>query len=120
LLAIFFGEALSQWASERLLENSSDLQMSTVNYVETLMLVGDRFPRRLEEVRELIDSSEIQIVPPTRQQGEIAARARLRFPLNMGDCFAYALAKEQDCPLLTLDRDFRNTDISVVLPKRVS
>jgi ribonuclease VapC len=94
--------------------------MSTVNYVETLILVGDRFPRRVEEVRELIDSSQIAIVAPTRSQGEIAARARLRFPLNMGNCFAYALAKEEDCPLLTLDRDFRYTDIKVVLPKRVS
>ena len=94
--------------------------MSTVNYVEVLILVGDRFPRRVDEVREMIDSSEIQIIPPTRHQAEIAARARLRYPLNMGDCFAYALAKEEDCPLLTLDRDFRNTDISVVLPKRVS
>jgi ribonuclease VapC len=92
--------------------------MSTVNYVETLILVGDRFPRRVDEVRELIDSSEIQIVSPTRGQGEIAARARLRFPLNMGDCFAYALAKEQDCPLLTLDRDFRKSDIQVVLPPK--
>jgi ribonuclease VapC len=94
--------------------------MSTVNYVETLILVGDRFPRRVEEVRELLASSQIQIVSPTRQQAEIVARARLRFPLNLGDCFAYALAKQEDCPLLTLDRDFRNTDIKVVLPKRVS
>lgn len=94
--------------------------MSTVNYVETLILVGDRFPRRVNEVRELINSSEIRIVPPTRHQAELAAAARLKYPLNMGDCFAYALAKEEDCPLLTLDRDFRNTDISVVLPKRVS
>ena len=94
--------------------------MSTVNYVETLILVAERSPGRLEEIRELINTSEIQIVPPTRRQGEIAARARLRFPLNMGDCFAYALAKDEDCPLLTLDRDFRNTDIRVVLPKKAS
>ena len=94
--------------------------MSSVNYVEVLILVGDRFPRRVDEVRELIDSSEIQIVSATRRQAEIAAKARLKYPLNMGDCFAYALAKEEDCPLLTLDRDFRNTDIGVVLPKRAS
>ena len=94
--------------------------MSTVNYVEVLIVVGDRSPRRVDEVRELINSSEIQIVPPTRHQAELAASARSRFPLNMGDCFAYALAKDEDCPLLTLDRDFRNTDITVVLPKRVS
>lgn len=43
---------------------------------------------------------------------------RLRYPLNLGDCFAYALAKQEDCPLLTLDRDFRNTDIEVILPRR--
>jgi ribonuclease VapC len=103
-----------------LLENAADLQMSTINYVETLILVGDRFPRRVEEVRELIDSSQIHIVSPTRHQAEVAARARLRFPLNLGDCFAYALAKAEDCSLLTLDRNFRNTDIEVVLPKRVS
>lgn len=94
--------------------------MSSVNYVETLILVGDRFPRRVDEVRELIDSSQIRISSTTRHQAEIAARARLLFPLNMGDCFAYALAKEEDCPLLTLDRDFRNTDITVVLPRRAS
>jgi uncharacterized protein with PIN domain len=44
---------------------------------------------------------------------EVAARATP----NMGDCFAYALAKEEDCPSHTVDRDFKNTDISVVLPK---
>jgi uncharacterized protein with PIN domain len=93
--------------------------MSTVNYVETLILVGERYPRRVDEVRELINSSEIRITPPTRLQAELAASARLRFPLNMGDWFAYAFAKEEDCPLLTLDRDFRNTDIKVILPKRV-
>jgi ribonuclease VapC len=74
----------------------------------------------VDEVRELIDSSEIQIVPPTRRQAEIAVRARLKYPLNIGDCFAYALAKEEDCPLLTLDWNFRNADINIVLPKSVS
>ena len=65
----------------------------------------------------MIESSEIRIVGPTRRQAEMAAAARLRFPLNLGDCFAYALAMDEDCPLLTLDKDFRSTDIRVVLPK---
>jgi len=65
----------------------------------------------------MIESSEIRIVCPTRRQAEMAAAARLRFPLNLGDCFAYALAMDEDCPLLTLDKDFRSTDIRVVLPK---
>lgn len=31
--------------------------------------------------------------------------------LNYGDCFAYALAKEHDCPLLYVGNDFARTDI---------
>jgi ribonuclease VapC len=31
--------------------------------------------------------------------------------LNFGDCFAYALAKERDCPLLYVGNDFAQTDV---------
>lgn len=31
--------------------------------------------------------------------------------LNFGDCFAYALAQEYDCPLLYVGNDFAQTDI---------
>lgn len=34
--------------------------------------------------------------------------------LNFGDCFAYALAKERDCPLLYVGKDFAKTDIQGV------
>jgi len=37
--------------------------------------------------------------------------------LNFGDCFAYALAKENDCPLLYVGNDFERTDIRSVLSK---
>ena len=59
----------------------------------------------------------MRLIPPTREQAETAAGARLRFPLNPGDCFAYALANHEECSLLTLDNDFRKTDLNVVLPK---
>jgi ribonuclease VapC len=36
--------------------------------------------------------------------------------LNFGDCFAYALAKQRDCPLLFIGNDFTQTDIIVALP----
>lgn len=35
--------------------------------------------------------------------------------LNFGDCFAYALAKEQNCPLLFIGNDFSKTDIRSAL-----
>jgi len=91
--------------------------MSTINYAEALIVSGERFPDRLGAVQEAIARSAIQLIPPSAVHAEIAAAARIRFPLNLGDCFAYALAKEQNCPLLTLDRDFRRCDIDVVLPR---
>ena len=34
--------------------------------------------------------------------------------LNFGDCFAYVLAKDQDCPLLFIGKDFAQTDVQGV------
>ncbi|MBI5300151.1 MAG: type II toxin-antitoxin system VapC family toxin [Deltaproteobacteria bacterium] len=52
-------------------------------------------------------------------QAETSAVARLKFPaLNLGDCFAYALAKEESCPVLTLDEDFVKSDIEVLFPEK--
>jgi ribonuclease VapC len=117
LLAVFFNEEHSPWAADQLRENSHRLRMSTVNHAEALVLVQDRQPHLFAEIRQAIEASTIRLVPPTAEQAEIAAAARLRYPLNLGDCFAYALAKHEQCPLLTLDRDFRRTDLTVVLPR---
>ena len=35
--------------------------------------------------------------------------------LNFGDCFAYEVAKEHDCPLLYVGEDFSQTDIEAAL-----
>ena len=35
--------------------------------------------------------------------------------LNLGDCFAYALAEERGCPLLFVGEDFSRTDIASCL-----
>ena len=59
---------------------------------------------------------DIRFIPPDREQAELAAEARLRFPLNFGDCFAYALARSTGLPPLTLDSDFRALDVPVILP----
>lgn len=117
LLAIFFNESYGPWASDRLMESKTALRMSTVNYAETLILIQDRQPQLFEELRTKLLRSAIRMVPPSVEQSEIAAEARLRFPLNLGDCFAYALAKQEDVALLTLDRDFRRTDLKLVLPQ---
>lgn len=120
LLAVVFHESLGPWVVDQLQANRNYLLMSSVNYAEVLSLLQSKQPDHAALIREAIERTSIRVVPSTPQHAEIAAAARLKYPLNMGDCFAYALAKEEESPLLTLDRDFRNTDISVVLPRHVS
>lgn len=116
LLAVFFDQPDAAWAVERLEEYSGELCMSTVNLAETLILVRDRAPRRAREVERHLLQGAIRFVAPDVDQARLAVEARLRFPLNLGDCFAYALARVENCPVLTLDRDFRRTDRPVVMP----
>jgi ribonuclease VapC len=40
-------------------------------------------------------------------------RGRHRAALNFGDCFAYALAKSEDIPLLCTGGDFALTDVAI-------
>ncbi len=116
LLAIYFEEADAEWAAQQLVEHGPELRMSTVNLTETLIRVRDRQPQLADEIEEKLLQSGIRFVPPDVRQARIAAQARLRYPLNLGDCFAYALAVTEDCALLALDRDFRNVDRPVVAP----
>lgn len=118
LIAVLFNEDHGPWALDQLQAQRGALCMSTVNLAEVLILCEDRQPQLFAELQEMVLSSSIRFVPPSVSQAALAAAARGRFPLNLGDCFAYALAREESLPLLTLDRDFRKTDIPVILPPR--
>jgi ribonuclease VapC len=116
VLAVFFGEVEGVWAAGQLAEHAPALRMSTVNLAEALIRIRDRQPALADELEERLFASGIRFVPPDSAQARIAARARLRFPLNLGDCFAYALAVSENCPILTVDRDFRAVDQPVLMP----
>lgn len=117
LLAVLFAEPHADWAVEKLHEHAAELRMSTVNLAEVLIRVKDRQPQLYESIRSELLAGGLRFVPPDTQQAEIAAEARLRFPLNLGDCFAYALAVAEDCAILTLDLDFRAVDRPLLLPE---
>ena len=117
ILAILFGEEHAGWAVEKLRQNRGDLAMSTVNLTEVLVRLEDRRPDLIEELEDRILGAGIRFVPPDVEQARIAACARLRFPLNLGDCFAYALARVERSGVLTIDADFRAVDVPVVLPE---
>jgi ribonuclease VapC len=66
------------------------------------------------------DAARVQVVPITAEIGRSALSAferygRGRHPaaLNMGDCFAYACARELGIPLLFKGDDFPLTDITI-------
>lgn len=116
LLAIYFAEEHGEWAAQKLVEHGTELVMSTVNLTETLIRLRDRQPRLAEEIEETLLTSGIRFVAPDDEQARVAAEARLRYPLNLGDCFAYALAVAEDCAILAVDRDFRALGRPVITP----
>jgi ribonuclease VapC len=116
LLALLLEEAHAEWVAEQLNEHAGELRMSTVNLTETLIRVRDRQPESAGEIEELLLAGGIRFVAPDVDQAQIAAMARLRYPLNLGDCFTYALASSLGGPILTVDRDFRRVDVDVLLP----
>jgi uncharacterized protein with PIN domain len=116
ILAIFFKEKYCDWAVEQMNIHVKELRMSTVNLTETLIRLQDRQPQLFQVLEEKIIYSGIRFVPPDIEQSQIAANARIKFPLNLGDCFVYALAIQEGCPILTLDKDFRLLDHSIVHP----
>jgi len=116
LLSILFAEPTASWAEEQLTVHAGRLVMSTVNLTEVLIRIRDRRPQHIDRLEAQLLNSGIDFVAPDVEQASLAAEARLRYPLNLGDCFAYALAKSRGLSLLTLDTDFRAVDIPVVSP----
>ena len=60
-------------------------------------------------------------VVAARQAFHAFGKGRHQANLDVGDCFAYALASMGDAPLLCKDDDFRHTDLQLVeLPRHES
>jgi ribonuclease VapC len=119
LVAIAIEEPPHHRYFEALLASPS-IQMSAANYLEAAIVV-DRYPdpRAAARFDALVDRLGITIEPVTPEQARLARNAYQRFgkgsghraKLNFGDCFAYALAKDLDEPLLFIGQDFLHTDI---------
>jgi ribonuclease VapC len=118
LLAIMFLEPEAQRFTQ-LIQASRAPLLSAANFLEASILIESR---RGIAKRDLFDTfvaeSGIRLQPVTRAQAVIARDAYRRFGkgnhpagLNFGDCFAYALAKERNLPLLFKGEDFARTDL---------
>ena len=104
-------------ASVRLLSAASLLEASIV--IESRK--GEEGARALDL---LLYRAGIEVVAVDQNQAEIARRGWRQFgkgrhaaSLNYGDCFAYALAKSRNLPLLFQGDDFTRTDVKQVSPQ---
>ncbi len=126
LIALLFEEqeadAISQCldqAAARLISAANVLEFGTVlagrNHIKPTEIATD--------TRSILMHGEIDIAPVTSGLIDIALESRIRFgkgfgssaKLNFGDCFAYALAKHHDAPLLFIGNDFAQTDVKRAL-----
>lgn len=104
-----------------MLSDVGPLRMSSANYLETGIVVDANGDDALsEKVDRLIDHFNIEIVPVSFEHAKTARRAYREFGkgrhpagLNFGDCFAYALARDDGAPLLFKGDDFAQTDVRV-------
>jgi ribonuclease VapC len=93
--------------------------MSVVSYVETHMVIlGRRTGIDIQRAGQWFEALGIEVVPVTQEQGTLAISAFLSYgkgrhpaALNLSDCFAYALAKDRNVPLLFKGQNFSRTDI---------
>ena len=105
----------------RAIEEARTRRVSAVNYVEAAAVMdGSRDAVVSRRFDELFREARLTVEAVTPSQARIAREAYRDFGkgsghaagLNLGDCFAYALAKEMNEPLLFKGEDFRQTDLA--------
>jgi len=104
------------------LQQSPILRLSAAGLLETCIVIGHRHGALLiARFDALLEAWDVVVEPVTRAQALLAREAFMRFGkgrhpagLNFGDCFAYALARSCDEPLLCKGDDFARTDLALV------
>jgi ribonuclease VapC len=118
LAAIFFVEPEAPMFL-RMLQQTPRVYLSAANLLQTAIVIDNRDePEQLLDLDDFLVGAGVEIVPVTASQARLARDAHRRFGkgnhpagLNFGDCFAYALARERDLPLLFKGDDFARTDL---------
>jgi len=122
LLAILLEEPEADRFLEAIQDDESRA-ISPVNFVEAGIKADDpRNPAKGRVLDAMISALDIEIAPITAEQGRIAREAYRTYGkgyhparLNLGDCFAYALATARNEPLLFKGDDFSKTDIEAAI-----
>lgn len=117
LVAIVFGEPDAETLLE-VIQREVTL-LSAANLLEAAIVAEARQGLDAARDLDLLVSGAIHEIVPV-DEGQIAAgvqawrrfgKGRHAAGLNVGDCFAYALAKTRDAPLLFTGENFTQTDL---------
>jgi ribonuclease VapC len=115
LIAVLRGEPEREQFRDALLTRPP-VAMSAVSLVEARIIATRE--NGLSELETLLQVAAIEMVPIDGVQADVAFEAFLRYgkgrhpaALNLGDLFAYALAKVTGEPLLFKGNDFARTDL---------
>lgn len=119
LMAIVLNESDADACAKALASAASRI-ISAAVLTEVLIVAESRNLR--PAVQALIDQLDFNVIAVTRSTAEQAVMAydrwgkgRHKAALNIMDCFSYALARENNCPLLFIGNDFSQTDIESAL-----
>lgn len=106
-------------AMARAVDRSDACAVSAVSYVEAAIVIDSgrdpiasrRFDDFFLEAKIVVESVTPWQAETARQTYRDFGKGRHRAGLNLGDCFAYALAKEKGEALLFKGDDFCHTDV---------
>jgi ribonuclease VapC len=123
LVAILLGEAGAEQLSARI-EASDRPMTSAIALYETVLAISRVHARGLTDaeskVRAFVHLARVTVEPIGEQASSLAIAAYAAYGkgrghparLNLGDCFAYAMAKQHGVPLLYKGDDFSRTDLA--------
>jgi ribonuclease VapC len=118
IMSIIMDEADSSSFSKIMASKACVVSVATV--LESTMVATGAGGQKLEAlIDSLLDANSVEVAAVDLEQLDVARDAFRRYgkgqghaaKLNFGDCFAYALAKTRDAPLLFKGNDFAQTDI---------
>jgi ribonuclease VapC len=107
----------------KLLVDAPTVRISAATLVEATMVIEGRSATDVTDVIDtLLQRVGVEVCPITPETARLAREGWRRFgkgrhkaALNLGDCFAYALAVERGEELLFKGEDFARTDVKRAL-----
>lgn len=101
---------------ERAERKQNRLLLTFINWGEIYYAIfRSKGESRAEDCLLLMDQLPIELVGIDRELVYQASRIKGQYAVAYGDCFAAALAKREECPVLTGDKEFQklNKEIQV-------